>query len=70
MTDIDKTGNTVNLTVPIRYVEWVSIGKKGAELFFDADAIPKAWDVSSLTVDLETAIDAAAKIAQNWSADE
>ena len=64
------SGNSVAITIPIEYIDWVSIGKKQAEIFFDADVMPKSWDVSSLTVDLETAIDAAAKIAQNWSADE
>ena len=63
------SGNSVAITIPIEYIDWVSIGKKQAEIFFDADAIPKAWDVSSLTVDLETAIDAARKIAQAWAAD-
>ncbi|HQJ88861.1 MAG TPA: hypothetical protein PLY91_10020 [Methanoregulaceae archaeon] len=47
----------------------MTIGKNGAELFFDVDIMPKDWDVSSLPVSLETALDAARKIAENWAVD-
>lgn len=60
---------TVNITVPVRYIEWVSIGKNHAEIFFDADAMPKSWDICSITVPLDVALDAARKIAQAWAAD-
>ncbi len=59
----------VNITVPVRYIDGVTIGKNGAELFFDVDIMPKDWDVSSLPVSLETALDAARKIAENWAVD-
>lgn len=63
------SGNSVAITIPIEYIDWVSIGKKQAEIFFDADAIPKAWEVCSMPVPLDVALDAARKIAQAWAAD-
>ena len=63
------SGNSVAITIPIEYIDWVSIGKKQAEIFFDADVMPKSWEVCSMSVPLDVALDAARKIAQAWTAD-
>ena len=48
--------DTIPVEIPIEYVETVSIGAKGAVLWFDLDICPKDWDAVSITIDLETAI--------------
>lgn len=66
--EVRSNVNSVNITIPVEYIEWVSIGLKGAEIFLNANTCP--WDAASFTVDLGTALDAAGKIARNWAVDE
>jgi len=62
--EVRSNVNSVNITIPIEYIEWVSVGLKGAEIFLNASTCP--WDAASITVDIETALTTAWAIGKTW----
>ena len=58
------TNETIKVEIPIEYIEWVSVGLNGAEIFLNANTCP--WDAASITVDIETALTTAWAIGKTW----